>query len=726
MANDKAGNVVIEVTLDDGSTKKFFTNLEKQAAQASGAATEKVKEIDGALGDAKGLTAFTDKLTKVPPQLALAGAAALAAGALIKSAFDFALAGEQIKAIETTFDRIATSQGLAGLRDQLTASGGGLVDINSILNDTSSALLNLNDNAAQLPQLLNVAVDSARLFGGTAEDRFLALTRAVETGNTKILKQQGIIIDTDKVFGDYAATLGLLGSELTQAQRQQALLNEVLAVGATRAAAGGEGVAPLAESVKRLSVGLGDLSDDFKKYVNDSVGPFFTAIINGAADGVVALNKLDGVGDTVAKGLVASIGGLFFGPLIAQAGLAIDKLRKIPGESTATIEQSLNDAKNQISDLENQLATLAKPTLSDWSSALQAKQLREQIAGLKRELPDLEKKLDVFRSQKGSETSNEISSTPFGPSPAKIAKLTADQISAIQNRNAQILALDQVANQQFLITEQMRLDASAVNDQTLLERKVLFGQQLLALGQQRETELATIETTFAASKGFSEEQRQAARLSIIEKYNQLTLQKTIQNNALITAQQRKFAESTAAIIQAGLVNTTVAGLESLGRSLQKGALDFQDFGGAIANVIGDMAISLGRALIVQGLAVESFILAINSLLPGSGIAAAAAGAGLIIFGSALKASVGGGGSSSGGGGGFAAGSPGGVPISTMPVTDTPIEDTMPAEEERRGTEITVQINGDVLDSDETGLRIVELINEAFDKQGVVIKNRAVS
>jgi len=35
--------------------------------------------------------------------------------------------------------------------------------------------------------------------------------------------------------------------------------------------------------------------------------------------------------------------------------------------------------------------------------------------------------------------------------------------------------------------------------------------------------------------------------------------------------------------------------------------------------------------------------------------------------------------------------------------------------------VNVSILGDVLDSEQSGLRIVDLLNSAFDKQGVVIK-----
>ena len=101
----------------------------------------------------------------------------------------------------------------------------------------------------------------------------------------------------------------------------------------------------------------------------------------------------------------------------------------------------------------------------------------------------------------------------------------------------------------------------------------------------------------------------------------------------------------------------------------------------------------------------------------SGAAAAAAGLGLVLFGTALKASVGGGGANASSGGGVASG--GGLESPGTPAVDNP--QTVAQEPT---TKVNVVINGSVLDSDESGLRIVELINTAFDKQGVTVRQTA--
>lgn len=156
--------------------------------------------------------------------------------------------------------------------------------------------------------------------------------------------------------------------------------------------------------------------------------------------------------------------------------------------------------------------------------------------------------------------------------------------------------------------------------------------------------------------------------------------------------------------------------QDVGTRLQKGQGLFDDFGNGIIGIIGDLLITIGGALLLQGLAIESFIASITTLLPGSGAAAAAAGIGLIIFGSALKAAVSKGGSSS------APATGGG--IASTPGANTELTPTQNLERQEPGTSVSVVIQGDVLDSDESGSRIVSLINSAFDKKGVVISQGA--
>lgn len=206
------------------------------------------------------------------------------------------------------------------------------------------------------------------------------------------------------------------------------------------------------------------------------------------------------------------------------------------------------------------------------------------------------------------------------------------------------------------------------------------------------------------------------------KINDAVVQSGVAGDKLKTINNKTAADitSTYADLNAALKTQFVGGLtktfQDVGTRLQKGEGLFDDFGNGIVGIIGDLLITIGGALLLQGLAIEAFIASITALLPGSGLAAAAAGVGLIIFGSALKAAVSKGGSSS------APATGGG--IASSPGSSTELTPTQNLERQEPGTQVSVVIQGDVLDSDESGSRIVSLINSAFDKKGVVISQGA--
>lgn len=139
---------------------------------------------------------------------------------------------------------------------------------------------------------------------------------------------------------------------------------------------------------------------------------------------------------------------------------------------------------------------------------------------------------------------------------------------------------------------------------------------------------------------------------------------------------------------------------------------FAAFAKSVLGVFGDLAIQLGQFFIIEGIAVE----ALKSL---GGAAAIAAGAALIALGTLIKGASGGaGGVSAGGAGSGAAGGDagaiGGVGLVNDEVDEA--EDT----EIRDRTKVALTVQGDVLDSRETGLRIVDILNESFESEGTVL------
>lgn len=194
------------------------------------------------------------------------------------------------------------------------------------------------------------------------------------------------------------------------------------------------------------------------------------------------------------------------------------------------------------------------------------------------------------------------------------------------------------------------------------------------------------------------------------------LTETIKNNtnAAVEGMKEKLTEAQKAIQQAyqnGILNTISAGVSAFTKSLVTGENAFQSFAKAVLGVIGDMAIQIGTTLVGIGIGIDALK---TSLMTLTGGVAIAAGLALIAVGGLLKGLSGGGISPASSGAATAGGGGGYIPTEASSVN--PSESV----KSETGPKVTVNIQGDVLDSRESGLRIVELINDAFNSQGAKV------
>jgi hypothetical protein len=163
-------------------------------------------------------------------------------------------------------------------------------------------------------------------------------------------------------------------------------------------------------------------------------------------------------------------------------------------------------------------------------------------------------------------------------------------------------------------------------------------------------------------------------------------------------------------------NGVVRAFSAFGAALAKGQDAFDALGKSILSTLGDLAIQIGKFIVLSS---TGF-----SFIPGSqfSIGGIAAGTALIALGGAIKALAGqgdtGGGVGAGAGGG-GINEPGGDQGLPNP---EPIADAV-NERQEPGTQVNVNVQGDVLDSDETGLRIADLLNKAINDQGVQVRTR---
>lgn len=227
-------------------------------------------------------------------------------------AVDFAKMGEEIKAIGIRFDTLASQAGLvpekitAGIEDALK----GTVDMEDALHAASGAVVSLGANAERIPQIFDLSRKVTMLFGGSVVEQFDKISLAIASGNTKSLKNIGLITDSEKAYEKYANQIGVAKDNLSEAQKQQALMNAVLAAGDAKFKNITESITPLANETKKLSVAFKEVGDSIATVINEKIGPALTSItasFTGAFNNVakkieeVFLGKMPSVEDSISR-----------------------------------------------------------------------------------------------------------------------------------------------------------------------------------------------------------------------------------------------------------------------------------------------------------------------------------------------------------------------------------------------------------------------------------------
>ena len=164
--------------------------------------------------------------------------------------------------------------------------------------------------------------------------------------------------------------------------------------------------------------------------------------------------------------------------------------------------------------------------------------------------------------------------------------------------------------------------------------------------------------------------------------------------------------TVAASLTGGIANAAGSAFSAFGQALANGKNALGAFAKSFIGTIGQIAVQQGTAFILQGIAYQ-FVPGFQ----GTGAGLIAAGAALATFGGALSAFAGGG-SNAGASSSNIVGGPGAF---------DPITQPQQIEQEQRQepqTAVTVNIQGDVLDSEESSLRIAELLQKAVSDQGV--------
>jgi len=138
-------------------------------------------------------------------------------------------------------------------------------------------------DVAQASKIARVAQDLAVISGENSSVTTARLTEAIATMNPMLLRQVGIVKNSEEIFDTYGKTIGKTGRDLTETEKKQALLNLILKEG--------EKVAGTYEaSMGTAGKKLGSLSRHVEEAFN-TIGNFFLPAFGRAIDATTAFFK---------------------------------------------------------------------------------------------------------------------------------------------------------------------------------------------------------------------------------------------------------------------------------------------------------------------------------------------------------------------------------------------------------------------------------------------------
>lgn len=270
--------------------------------EAKDNASSTIKNVKGNLNDlGKGAGEISSLSGAFQGLGKAAGLAGLAIGAIQagKAIVELAQLGAQAERIETSFRTLTQQAGISS--DELVASlqkasSGTISNTELMLTANRALALGVADSTQELEQLMEVAIARGKALGLSAQQAFNDLVTGIGRISPLILDNLGIITGGEKVFDDYASSIGKVGSQLSDTERKQALVNKVIAESKDlvreNAAAGNDA----ASSFERVAASFQNLKTD----LGELFGPAIAAFASSLADAVDATaNAVSGTKATI-------------------------------------------------------------------------------------------------------------------------------------------------------------------------------------------------------------------------------------------------------------------------------------------------------------------------------------------------------------------------------------------------------------------------------------------
>lgn len=252
------------------------TNAERKVDSASKKMT---RDLDG-IG--KGVSGITDQFRKLDSFLGASFLAGAAVG-IGKAVFELGEASAKAEQVEASFAKMAEGVGQDSdklLDSMREVSRGVVTDANLIINANRAIGTGVADTSKELNQILEIARATGIAYGKSTTEAYQRIVEAVSKLEPELLDELGITVRLDQVFRSYAASLGTTAERLTDAQRKQAFLNEIIRQSKDEVAAAANGGENAADKYARFDVAVEKLTKTWGEFLNVSGLPLFIDIVS--------------------------------------------------------------------------------------------------------------------------------------------------------------------------------------------------------------------------------------------------------------------------------------------------------------------------------------------------------------------------------------------------------------------------------------------------------------
>jgi len=244
----------------------------------------------------------------------------------------------RVEQLRTSFENLATSAGQNAdeILKSMREASHGMVSDAGLMESYNNAMLLVGESMAdKFPALLQIAQASAAATGQDVGFLLDSLVKGIGRGSPMILDNLGLTVDLAAANEEYAKSLGITVEQLTEAQKQEALLNAVVA-------AGGEFVKRLGNNTSGTATTMAQLKTTFENLkTNLAVGllPALQAILVPLGElAVKYAPQIAAFGQTVGvwlgenlPGAIATLQEIFNRVFVNEGPAALETLRGVFG-----------------------------------------------------------------------------------------------------------------------------------------------------------------------------------------------------------------------------------------------------------------------------------------------------------------------------------------------------------------------------------------------------------